>query len=108
MKSEIRFCDDIGMFAFDRPIHSSCVHRTDYCDSHCFNDKLYKAYPAMHGKDIRNEQYWTQITGQQVFDTLQRKRKQTKRVRFMTRGEALSDRQIEYIKNWIDQGAKNN
>ena len=90
MKSEIRWCEDIGMFAFDRPIPTSCVHRTDFCDKTCFNVKLYKFYKGMSVKDVRNEEYWQQITGEQFKKTLLRKRKQTKRVRFMTRGEALS------------------
>ncbi len=91
VKSEIRWCEDIGMFAFDRPIPVSCVHRTDYCEKECFNVKLYKLYPDMEKKDIRNEAYWQQVTGEQVRKTLKRKRKQVKRVRFMTRGEAIRD-----------------
>lgn len=91
MKSEMRYCEDIGMFAFDRPIADTCHHRTAFCESHCFNDKLYKLYPAMHAKDVRNESYWKQIDGKQVRATLARKRKDTGRVRFMTRGEAVSD-----------------
>ena len=90
-KSEIRWCEDIGMFAYDRPIPTSCVHKTAFCDAKCFNVKLYKLYPAMASKDARNEAEWQQITGTQVKTTLQRKKKQTKRVRFMTRGEAISD-----------------
>lgn len=91
LESTIRWCDDIGMFAYDRPIPVSCVHRTDYCEAHCFNVKLYRIYPAMRTKDERNEAYWQQITGGQVAATLARKRKFTGRVRFMTRGEAVSD-----------------
>lgn len=91
VRSEIRWCEDIGMFAFDRPIPVSCIHKTKYCEDNCFNVKLYKLYPAMETKDIRNEAYWQQITGNQVLHTLKRKRKQTKRARFMTRGEAIRD-----------------
>lgn len=91
LASEMRWCADIAMFAFDRPIQTSCVHKTAYCEKMCFNDKLYKLYPAMHGKDVRNEAYWQQITGEQVQRTLGRKRKDVQRVRFMTRGEAISD-----------------
>jgi len=90
-KSEIRWCEDIGMFAYDRPIPTSCVHKTTYCDEKCFNVKLYRLYPAMRTKDARNEAEWQNITGEQVRKTLARKKKQTKRVRFMTRGEAVSD-----------------
>jgi hypothetical protein len=86
----IRFCPDIGMFAYDRSIKDSCVHATEFCTTSCFNDKLYKLYPKMYSKDIRNEAYWASITGEQVRTTLSKKRRQTKRVRLMTRGEAFS------------------
>ena len=42
-----RWCDDIDMFATDRPINDtkdfegSCVHRTSFCDKTCYNVKLY-------------------------------------------------------------------
>jgi hypothetical protein len=91
MKTEIRWCDDIGMFALDRPIPTSCVHRTEFCDRTCFNVKLYKFYKDMSVKDVRNEEYWQQLTGAAMRATFKRKRKQTDRARFMTRGEALKD-----------------
>jgi len=90
-RSELRWCKDIGMFAFDRPIPTSCVHKTAFCEKTCFNVKLYKFYKNMSVKDVRNEAYWQQIDGFQVRETLKRRRKQTKRVRFMTRGEAIKD-----------------
>ena len=40
-----RYCDDIDMFAWDRPINDTenhkgtCDHRTDYCDKTCYNVK---------------------------------------------------------------------
>ena len=91
MKSEMRWCNDIGMFAFDRSIQESCVHATDFCKKTCFNVKLFKVYKNMHVKDVRNEAYWEQIDGKEVYNTLKRKKKQVKRGRFMTRGEAVSD-----------------
>lgn len=91
MKSELRWCEDIGMYALDRPIPTSCVHRTSYCDTHCFNVKLYRVYKNMAVKDVRNEAYWQQLTGFQVHETLRRRKKQTKRARFMTRGEGIKD-----------------
>ena len=94
METTIRWCEDIGMFAYDRSIPQSCVHATAFCRANCFNDKLYKLYPAMRDKDIRNEQYWAEITGEKVRQDLARRKKQTNRVRLMTRGEAFS--------TWVD------
>ena len=91
MDSTIRFCADVGMYAYDRQISASCVHATDFCKVNCFNDKLYRIYPAMHAKDVRNEEFWSQIGGAQVKRDLDRRKKQTARVRLMTRGEAFSD-----------------
>lgn len=90
MNSTIRFCDDIGLYAYDRGIPQSCVHATGFCAVNCYNDKLYKIYPAMRGKDEKNEAFWANIDGQKVARDLSRRKKQTKRVRLMTRGEAFS------------------
>lgn len=91
MVTSLRWCADIGMFAYDRSIPKSCVHATPFCKVHCFNDKLYKYYPGMHGKDILNESYWRDISGARVRTDLAGKRtRQTKRVRLMTRGEGIS------------------
>ena len=90
MLSTIWWCADIGMYAYDRQIAASCVHATDFCKVNCFNDKLYRIYPAMHGKDIRNESFWAQVDGAQVKRDLGRRKKQTDRVRLMTRGESFS------------------
>ena len=92
MKSTIRYCADIGMYAYDRQISASCVHATEFCRTNCFNDKLFKVYPAMHAKDVRNEQFWAQIDGAQVKQDIVRRAKyrQTQRVRLMTRGESFS------------------
>lgn len=98
----IRWCEDIGMFATDRPINDvaiggvtfvegSCVHRTGHCEATCFNNKLYKLYPAMAQRDIRVEQEWRDVKGSVFASALLRKRKQTSRVRFKTRGETIKE-----------------
>ena len=87
----LRPCDDIGMYAIDRSIPESCVHATEFCKVKCYNEKLYKIYPAMRGADVRNEKAWSTVTGDQVAAAIARKTKSTKRVRFMTRGEACRD-----------------
>jgi len=95
-----RYCGDIGMFANDRPINDtenhegSCVHRTDYCDVTCYNVKLYKMYPDMAKRDDRCEAIWqtiNRVNAVSIREHFKRKRKQTKRVRHMTRGEAIKD-----------------
>jgi hypothetical protein len=95
MKNEMRYCADIGMPAIDRPIPITCVHATDFCFKTCYNQKLYKLYPAMAGKDVRNEAFWQQLDGAQVDAFLDEMaewdRMPKKRVRFMTRGEAVKD-----------------
>jgi hypothetical protein len=94
-----RWCDDIGQFAIDRPINDttnhkgSCVHKTKFCMDTCFNNKLYKLYPKMHDRDDRIESIWQNLDPYSIKPFLQRKRKQTKRVRLMTRGEAF----VNYI-----------
>jgi len=98
MSVEMRYCPDIALWAFDRPINDiidaaikgSCVWMSEYCKHTCYNLKLYKLYPAMRTKDIRNERSWQAITGAAVYAFLSRKRKVVKRARFMTRGEAIS------------------
>jgi hypothetical protein len=101
MKHELRWCADIGMLAFDRPINDlpgtgikgSCTHRTSFCNATCYNMKLYKLYKNMSKRDVRCEQWWQQITGTEVASVLSKlsKTRDTSRVRFMTRGEALKD-----------------
>ena len=88
-KAEIRFCDDIEMLAIDRG-RKSCVHATEFCKKACFNNKLYRIYPAMTGKDLRNDSYWQALTGDKLAETLKKSRKNTARFRLMTRGEAFS------------------
>ena len=108
LASELRYCGDIGMFALDRPISSSCIHATTTCKTRCFNDKLYKMYPAMRIKDDRNEIAWINNDSLGLHRTLVRRKKQTKRVRFMTRGEALRDyRDIYRIENILKDNKEN-
>tara|TARA_B100000586_G_scaffold268822_1_gene246201 strand:- start:2316 stop:2996 length:681 start_codon:yes stop_codon:yes gene_type:complete len=95
LASVVRGCPDIGMFALDRPIPGSCVHRTSYCNTECFNVKLYRIYPAMAGKDERNEAAWQEMDVESVAGldkTLERRTSlPTDRFRLMTRGEAFRD-----------------
>ena len=66
MDNTLRWCADIGMWSLDRPINDipntnitgSCVNRTSFCDATCYNNKLYRMFPAMLTKDIRNEEFW--------------------------------------------------
>lgn len=87
----LRFCKDIGMFAIDRP-KSSCVHASEFCRKHCYNNKLYGVYGnGMRARDKKNEDLWRNPDlPQMIHKQLSRAKKQTKRVRLMTRGEAFS------------------
>jgi|TARA_R110000765_G_scaffold122060_5_gene218457 hypothetical protein len=97
IKDLFRYCNDIGMFASDRPINDvgsvkgSCDHRTSFCDDTCYNVKLYRIYPNMGKRDERCEREWQQVSGNAVRTYLSRKKKQIKRARHMTRGEAIKD-----------------
>lgn len=107
----LRWCEDIGMFATDRPINDipgtgvegSCVHATDFCKGSCYNVKLYTMYPNMVERDVRLENEWRGVSGAAVAKALERKRKQTKRARFMTRGEAFKDyADVERVRRILD------
>lgn len=89
VKSEIRFCADIGMYASDRSIKESCKWRTPFC-VHCYNHKLAKVFKGIAGKDIRNERFWDTLDGKQFKQIMSRKRKSVKRFRFQTRGETFA------------------
>ena len=102
-KVEHRWCPDLGMFAIDRPIFTirddngrvtakgSCLWKTEAC-SDCFNLKFYRAYQRdLNRRDVRNEQSWQRLTGVALKAMLDRKRNQTERVRYMSRGEAFRD-----------------
>jgi hypothetical protein len=111
MDNTLRWCSDIGMWSLDRPINDipntnitgSCVNRTSFCDVTCYNLKLYRMFPAMLTKDIRNEEFWQSLPttrrhtyGNPSLESLRKKfknsRRQTKRVRLMTRGEGIKDK----------------
>ena len=106
MQTTLRWCKDIKMWAIDRPINDvgdvngSCVHRTSFCDASCYNVKLYKMFKGMAKKEITNEKFWQSLPTnkndkQDSLKSLQQKlfrsRRQTKRARLMTRGEAIKD-----------------
>lgn len=105
MKTTIRWVDDIGMFAMDRSIPQSCVHRTEHCATTCYNLKLYKVYPAMHGRDEKNEEFWRLMTGDIIYNALKAKRKPVDRFRMMTRGEAFKT--LDDIYKVVDVLVKN-
>lgn len=89
--TELRFCSDIGMFAWDRPRRYSCIHRTSFCNENCYNVKLENFFKQILPKDDRNESWWQQATGAEIRTALDRKRNQTKRIRGCTRGENFRD-----------------
>jgi hypothetical protein len=94
--STVRSCKDIGMWALDRSIEDSCVHRTVFCGEHCFNFKLYAAFGhTMDPKDERNDAAWSNIDGasaEALGAAMARKRSLSPdRFRLMTRGEAFKD-----------------
>ena len=102
LATEMRFCSDIGMFTLDREIATSCVHKTEFCKKTCFNNKLFKVYPAMHQKDKRNELAWTDNNATELAKSLARRKKFTDRFRFMSRGEAFSNfDDIDLVENII-------
>jgi len=85
----LSFCADIGMFCINRPV-STCAHRTPFCVN-CYNNKLYKLYKNMQGRDAKNEYAWRNLPAVDLFKCLSRKHtRQTKRFRLMSRGEAFS------------------
>ena len=96
-----RWCNDIDMYASDRPINDvgdvegSCVHRSRFCDDTCFNIKLYRMYPNMGKRDQRCEKEWQALNPSNMQRlvplSFKRKRKQKKRIRLQTRGEAFKD-----------------
>ena len=81
MQTTLRWCKDIKMWAIDRPINDvgdvngSCVHRTSFCDTSCYNVKLYKMFKGMAKKDIANEKFWqslpTNKNDNQIYDLVQ-------------------------------------
>jgi len=99
MQHEIRWVDDIGMFASDRSREDSCIHATDYCREKCYNAKLEKVF-KLSSKDIRNDVYWKALNGDILLSTLKRRKKSIDRFRFQTRGETIKDfHDIDKIKD---------
>jgi hypothetical protein len=84
----IRWNADIGLWTIDRPT-TTCTWRTEFCEEHCYNKKLYKAFPSMHSADKKNALYWHSLSlPQDVAEHF--KRRAVKRLRLMSRGEAFS------------------
>ena len=90
MPSCLRYCADIGMPAFDRG-KTTCIHRTEYCNKHCYNVKLYRVYPAMKGRDDKNDAYWLNTSATDFAYEVRTacKRAGVNRFRWATRGEAI-------------------
>lgn len=92
IKDTMRWTKDIGMFTIDRSRENSCVHKTDFCDDTCFNNKLERAFGhAIEPKDVRNDNAWANIMQNDHTDIFKGKRRQTHRARLMSRGEAFKD-----------------
>lgn len=91
IKNEIRYCEDIGMWATDRDIHKSCNWRTPFC-ANCYNWKLFPIFKDMATKDVRNEVFWANLNGDNFIKYFGGKRKGVtlKRFRFQTRGETFA------------------
>jgi len=98
--SSFRPCADIGCYVIDRPQGLSCKWKTDFCATHCYTLKEEKAWKISkaNNKLISN---WVETTGETVKKEMPRKRKlQTKRVRFCSRGEAIgNEADIEKIRD---------
>lgn len=91
IRHALRFCSDIGLHALDRPA-SSCSHASAFCKAHCYNLKLYRVFGhVMRPKDTSNESAWRNIDVATLRAILANLRGgMPKRIRLMTRGEALS------------------
>ena len=100
MLNETRYTADIGMYASDRPrndvmqgdkvlARGTCHWRTEACKG-CYNEKLERVFKAMIPKDVKNEIFWQQLDGDKFNTILSRKRKDTSRFRFQTRGETFA------------------
>ena len=87
MKNEIRFNKDIGLWTLDRD-RGSCSWRTAFCDKHCYNNKLYKAFNRMFNKDKRSEEFWSSDSFFSISSGFLHKKK-VERFRFCSRGEPI-------------------
>lgn len=90
MKTEIRWCSDIGLYVLDRS-KDSCAYRTPFCVLNCYNNKMYKIFKNMLKKDVRNEAYWASLTVKEFARGLRFKRHSIARFRFCARGEPFDD-----------------
>ena len=91
-QTEESWCDDIGMFTINRPRSCSCVHKTAYCALHCYNLRVELQYDAIPGKDARTEVVWQEPSAPEAYARAfdRKTKKQTHRVRLMSRGEAFA------------------
>jgi len=92
LKNEIRYCEDLGMWATDRDIQKSCNWKTPFC-KHCYNWKLFPIFKNMKTKDVRNEVFWNDLNGEKFKKYFSGKRTglTLERVRFQTRGETFAE-----------------
>jgi len=85
----IRMNQDTKVPSIDRD-KISCIHRSEYCNMHCYNNKMYKVFKLMYPADEKNEYYWN--NGNIAHDVKKYfQRRKTKRIRFMSRGEAFKN-----------------
>ena len=96
----IRYCTELGMLSIDRPLNS-CAHCTNYCKAHCYNNKLDfggNLQPSAPGEQAK-ESLWqdTLRLVSTLHSRLSRCKKQTRRIRLMTRGEAFARK---CVKTW--------
>jgi len=69
----------------------------------CFNAKLEKVFP-LHSRDARLENFWNNFSGSDLKKSLSRRKKQTDRFRYMTRGETFkSESDIQIVKDHAEQ-----
>jgi len=87
MQNEIRFNKDIGLWTLDRGIES-CIWKTEYCKNYCYNNKLYKIFTKMFGKDKRNDEFWKSKDFFSFSSGFLHKKK-VERFRFCSRGEPI-------------------
>lgn len=87
----MRFCRDIAMFTIDRGV-DTCTHATEYCEKHCYNRKPYRMYgnKIIPADAISNREWLSYDLPCNVRDKLRRARRDTSRIRLMSRGEGLA------------------
>ena len=103
MKTEIRWCSDIGLYVLDRS-KESCVYKTTFCIENCYNNKLYKIFKLMSNKDVRNEEYWASFTPFEFNYFIKHKRHKLSRFRFCARGEPFDNMQsVVRIRNIVKE-----